>query len=85
MTQNVSPFDQDKLIWAMGEWLKCQTLNAIERGMVIELRQAAETSAAAWWDQAQEFCRFHSPTIFEAISKARHAGLLRNWEGFQNA
>ena len=63
--------------WAMDEWLKCTTLNAVERNLIEQLKLAAE---AGVFEQIRDtYVELFTAVIVSAIGKARDQGILKEW------
>lgn len=73
----------NRIVWALNEWLKVPGLTSLERQVIEMLRDRArvgEFEAAK-----RELTAFGFKEILSAITKARMLGFLRNWEGFNRA
>jgi hypothetical protein len=65
--------------WAMGEWLKCQSLDPFERNLVENLNTAAQQGLPNFLMIKEVLQMQFSAQLFSAIHKARSEGILREW------
>lgn len=70
---------QAEYIWAMEQWLRCETLDMHERNLVEHLLRAARISLVDFDAMRHVAYTSFGPVLLTAVAKARQAGLLREW------